>query len=92
MRITCLIPDKESANVSLCGRTDKGVSALGNVIACHLRSNLISGLGVMPPPPEPEIDTKQEQSGTMRAVRESKRRRFSPERATLRGFEEKYAV
>lgn len=35
---TCLIKDRESANYSRCGRTDKGVSALGQVVGLYLRS------------------------------------------------------
>eukprot|EP00741_Cyanophora_paradoxa_P003508 tig00000711_g3406.t1 len=45
---TCLIKDRASSHYSRCGRTDKGVSALGQVVAFHLRSNLRSGPGVMP--------------------------------------------
>ena len=37
---TCLIVDRDSCNYSRCGRTDKGVSALGQVVALHLRSKL----------------------------------------------------
>jgi len=37
---TCLIADRESCGLSLGGRTDKGVSALGQVFALRLRSNL----------------------------------------------------
>eukprot|EP00668_Euglena_longa_P045890 GGOE01061573.1.p1 GENE.GGOE01061573.1~~GGOE01061573.1.p1 ORF type:complete len:413 (+),score=72.55 GGOE01061573.1:23-1240(+) len=40
---TCLIVDRASCNYSRCGRTDKGVSALGQVIALHVRSNLSVG-------------------------------------------------
>jgi len=35
---TCLISDIESCEYSRCGRTDSGVSALGNVIALNVRS------------------------------------------------------
>eukprot|EP00667_Euglena_gracilis_P011912 EG_transcript_12208 len=42
---TCLIADRASCNYSRCGRTDKGVSALGQVIALHVRSNLTAGEG-----------------------------------------------
>lgn len=35
---TCLIKDRDSANYSRCGRTDKGVSALGQVVGLYLRS------------------------------------------------------
>ena len=37
---TCLITDRESCGHSLGGRTDKGVSALGQVVALRMRSNL----------------------------------------------------
>ncbi|OVA08112.1 Pseudouridine synthase I [Macleaya cordata] len=35
-----LVVDKESSRYSRCGRTDKGVSSIGQVIALFLRSNL----------------------------------------------------
>ncbi|KAL6209383.1 hypothetical protein ACLB2K_020325 [Fragaria x ananassa] len=35
-----LIGDKKDSHYSRCGRTDKGVSAVGQVIALYLRSNL----------------------------------------------------
>ncbi|XP_040365109.1 tRNA pseudouridine(38/39) synthase isoform X2 [Rosa chinensis] len=35
-----LIGDKKESHYSRCGRTDKGVSAVGQVIALYLRSNL----------------------------------------------------
>lgn len=35
---TKLIEDRKSCGYSLCGRTDKGVSALGNVVSLYLRS------------------------------------------------------
>ncbi|XP_057314732.1 tRNA pseudouridine(38/39) synthase-like isoform X2 [Hydractinia symbiolongicarpus] len=43
-----LIKDRASARYSRCGRTDKGVSAFGQVIALDVRSNLSSGVGVTP--------------------------------------------
>ncbi len=48
-----LIRDLASAAISRCGRTDKGVSALGQVISLRVRSNLTQGLGIMPPLVEP---------------------------------------
>eukprot|EP00041_Stephanoeca_diplocostata_P004876 m.52617 g.52617 ORF g.52617 m.52617 type:complete len:476 (-) comp15424_c0_seq1:90-1517(-) len=36
----CLISDRLSCNYSRCGRTDKGVSAFGQVVALCVRSNL----------------------------------------------------
>merc|ERR1712226_246143 len=38
-----LIEDRSSVNYSRCGRTDKGVSAFGQVIALDVRSNVPSG-------------------------------------------------
>lgn len=43
----CLIQDRSSCNYSRCGRTDKGVSALGQVISLNVRSNLSSGPGIV---------------------------------------------
>src|SRR5690606_25271264 len=47
LEMTKLIPDRESARLSRCGRTDKGVHASGQVVALQLRSRLSSGLGVL---------------------------------------------
>ena len=56
---TRLIENRETANYSRCGRTDKGVSAFGQVISIDLRSNLLEGSGVIQ-----TIDgTAQERSG-----------------------------
>ncbi|XP_033642150.1 tRNA pseudouridine(38/39) synthase-like [Asterias rubens] len=56
---TRLIKNRETANYSRCGRTDKGVSAFGQVISIDLRSNLLEGSGVIQ-----TIDgTAQERSG-----------------------------
>lgn len=43
---TRLIEARETSNYHRCGRTDKGVSALGQVISIDLRTNLKEGLGV----------------------------------------------
>ena len=43
---TCLITDRESCGIVCGGRTDKGVSGLGQVVSLRLRSNLRSGEGV----------------------------------------------
>ncbi|GFO26242.1 tRNA pseudouridine synthase [Plakobranchus ocellatus] len=43
---TKLIMSRETSNYHRCGRTDKGVSALGQVISIDLRTNLLSGIGV----------------------------------------------
>ena len=50
LKKTCLIADIESCNFSRCGRTDKGVSALGQVVSLDVRSLAIRGLGVVPRP------------------------------------------
>ncbi len=42
---TCLIADRESCGLTLGGRTDKGVSAFGQVFALRLRSNLPQAAG-----------------------------------------------
>lgn len=44
---TRLIEDRSSSNYSRCGRTDKGVSAFGQVIALDVRTNLQEGMGVI---------------------------------------------
>jgi len=46
---TRLITDRASSGVSCGGRTDKGVSALGQVLALRVRSNLVDGEGVIAP-------------------------------------------
>ena len=46
LKKTKLIEDVSKAKYSRCGRTDKGVSALGQVIALDLRTNLLEGPGV----------------------------------------------
>nr|CAI5857051.1 unnamed protein product [Callosobruchus analis] len=40
---TCLIRDRSTSNYHRCGRTDKGVSAYGQVISITVRSNLQPG-------------------------------------------------
>ena len=47
---TCLITDRQSCRPSRGGRTDKGVSALGKVMAMYVRSNLPDGPGFVPTP------------------------------------------
>lgn len=55
---TKLIPDKASSGYSRCGRTDRGVSSVGQVIALRVRSNrpkpadALSKLHLAPPPAE----------------------------------------
>lgn len=44
---TRLVEDIHSCKYSRCGRTDKGVSALGQVVALQVRSNLLEGAGVI---------------------------------------------
>lgn len=43
----CLIENRTDCNYSRCGRTDKGVSAFGQVVSLNVRSNLAEGLGIM---------------------------------------------
>eukprot|EP00026_Physarum_polycephalum_P008235 Phypoly_transcript_08314.p1 GENE.Phypoly_transcript_08314~~Phypoly_transcript_08314.p1 ORF type:complete len:505 (+),score=101.49 Phypoly_transcript_08314:107-1516(+) len=57
---TCLITTREESHYTRCGRTDKGVSAFGQVIALHLRSNLTSGIGIL----EPELAENSEKINT----------------------------
>jgi len=47
---TKLIVDRESSHYTRCGRTDKGVSSVGQVIALHLRSKCLSGVGIVRTP------------------------------------------
>ncbi|KAL7060045.1 hypothetical protein AAHC03_09393 [Spirometra sp. Aus1] len=58
-----MIEDAASCSFAVCGRTDKGVSALSQVITLLLRSNVHSGVGVIAPedkstlyPEKPEVD------------------------------------
>ena len=44
-----LIESRETSNYHRCGRTDKGVSAFGQVISITLRSSLCCGKGLMRP-------------------------------------------
>ena len=46
---TRLIEAKATCNFSRCGRTDKGVSAMGQVFALTVRSGLTAGPGIIPP-------------------------------------------
>ncbi|PVD36686.1 hypothetical protein C0Q70_03672 [Pomacea canaliculata] len=43
---TRLVESREKANYHRCGRTDKGVSAFGQVISLDMRTNLLKGPGV----------------------------------------------
>ncbi|XP_051494474.1 tRNA pseudouridine(38/39) synthase [Apus apus] len=43
LKKTRLVDDRQSSNYHRCGRTDKGVSAFGQVISLDLRSNLPEG-------------------------------------------------
>ena len=44
---TRLIESRETSNYHRCGRTDKGVSALGQVVSLDLRSNFKEGEGII---------------------------------------------
>ncbi|KAL8572427.1 hypothetical protein ACOMHN_000574 [Nucella lapillus] len=43
---TRLVEARETSNYHRCGRTDKGVSAFGQVVSLDLRTNLLKGPGV----------------------------------------------
>ena len=45
------IPQPRNYAYTRCGRTDKGVSAFGQVVSLRLRSKLKSGHGIILPPP-----------------------------------------
>eukprot|EP00095_Tigriopus_kingsejongensis_P007450 snap_masked-scaffold403_size186359-processed-gene-0.34 protein:Tk07450 transcript:snap_masked-scaffold403_size186359-processed-gene-0.34-mRNA-1 annotation:"trna pseudouridine synthase 3" len=47
--LTRLIESRETSNYHRCGRTDKGVSALKQVVSIDLRSNLLEGKSVFAP-------------------------------------------
>lgn len=49
-----LVKDKESSFYSLCGRTDAGVSGIGNVISVRVRSVYPYGVGVLKKEGAPE--------------------------------------
>eukprot|EP00128_Syssomonas_multiformis_P014663 Colp12_sorted_trinity150504_noHs@22576 len=53
----CLVKDRASSNYSRCGRTDKGVSALGQVISLNVRSKVKSPNGS----DGPLIDSNEEE-------------------------------
>jgi tRNA pseudouridine38/39 synthase len=55
---TKLIKDRSECNYSRCGRTDKGVSGLGQVISLLVRTNLHKGIGIENPtnPPQSEVE------------------------------------
>ena len=55
---TKLIINRDEANYSRCGRTDKGVSALSQVVSLHVRSNVLEGEGIVSTPSTPS-DKKQ---------------------------------
>ena len=48
MKRAKLIRDPKSCNYSLCGRTDAGVSGVGNVISVRVRSVCPEGIGAIP--------------------------------------------
>ncbi|CAM9192113.1 unnamed protein product, partial [Lampetra fluviatilis] len=47
---TRLVESRQTANYHRCGRTDRGVSAIDQVVSITLRSNLAQGKGVIPTP------------------------------------------
>ena len=50
---TCLITDRASCGIVVGGRTDSGVSGLGQVVSLRVRCNATVGEGVMPPEAPP---------------------------------------
>ncbi|XP_019854104.1 PREDICTED: tRNA pseudouridine(38/39) synthase-like isoform X2 [Amphimedon queenslandica] len=55
---TKLIEDPSQSNYSRCGRTDKGVSAFGQVITLDVRTALLEGEGVIVPEGSKAIERK----------------------------------
>ncbi|EGC33127.1 hypothetical protein DICPUDRAFT_154861 [Dictyostelium purpureum] len=49
LKRTSLISDIKTSNYAKSGRTDKGVSAFGQVISLYVRSNLTEGEGIIAP-------------------------------------------
>jgi tRNA pseudouridine38/39 synthase len=45
---TCLIESRSSCNYSRCGRTDSGVSSVGQVVGVTVRSVCTEGVGTLP--------------------------------------------
>ena len=60
LQMTKLVEDRQSCDYSRCGRTDKGVSVLGQVVSLQLRTNLLEGEGVVIPPDISAQDRKGE--------------------------------
>lgn len=56
LRKTCLIESRETSNYNRCGRTDKGVSAFGQVISIDLRSKFPELEQMVPVNIDNEID------------------------------------
>ncbi|XP_042202439.1 tRNA pseudouridine(38/39) synthase [Callorhinchus milii] len=72
---TRLVENRHSASYHRSGRTDKGVSAFGQVISLDLRSNLSRGLGVKPSNRDTDRDTDRirDTDGVIDTVIESDR-------------------
>lgn len=60
---TCLVESRATCCYSRCARTDKGVSALANVVSLRVRSKLPSGLGVVPPGASTELSERCKDRG-----------------------------
>ena len=60
---TFLIESRDTACYSRCARTDKGVSALANVVSLRVRSKLKEGLGVVPPGTSTELSERCKDRG-----------------------------
>eukprot|EP00048_Salpingoeca_helianthica_P000379 m.41177 g.41177 ORF g.41177 m.41177 type:complete len:424 (+) comp10458_c0_seq1:43-1314(+) len=63
-----LIKDRASAGYSRCGRTDKGVSAFGQVISLNVRSKLSHGVGVIVKPAAPVAAENTEEIDYVRTL------------------------
>ena len=62
----CLVQDRQSCGYSRCGRTDRGVSALGQVVALQLRSAFPKNLpneSIPVHPNDPYIDSSENNLG-----------------------------
>ena len=70
----CLITSRSECNWNRCGRTDKGVSAYGNVVSLYVRSNLSKSQlekekgDFIPPKLESEQQIEEKQSKIVEEV------------------------
>ncbi|NXX20279.1 PUS3 synthase, partial [Podargus strigoides] len=61
LKKTRLVDDRQTSNYHRCGRTDKGVSAFGQVISLDLRSNLVEGKKLNSQEGDVEAKTEREE-------------------------------